>query len=109
MTSRLDELLTGDREEEFDLAELLGIERAPLQDFVAPLLALEPQSIDVRFRFGDPPMAIPVSRGAIDAKALTRWYDIQEPPDGGAFVFDVTLTDARLRNLRLDTSRIDFS
>jgi len=108
MATPLDELLTGDREEEFDLAELLGIAHAPLQDFVAPLLALDPQSIDVRFRFGDPPMAIPVSRGALDAKALMRWYDIQEPPGGGAFVFDVTLPHARLRNLRLDTSRIDF-
>jgi hypothetical protein len=105
---KLDELLTGDREEEFDLAELLGLDHAPMADFVAPLIALEPQSIDVRFRFGDPPMAIPVSRGALDAKALTRWYDIQEPPGGGAFVFDVTLPNARLRNLRLDTSRIDF-
>jgi len=108
MEVRLDDLLTGDRDEEFDLAELLRIEHAPLSDFVAPLLALAPQSIDVRFRFGDPPMAIPVSRGALDAKALVRWYDIQEPPGGGAFVFDVTLNGARLRNLRLDTSRIDF-
>lgn len=108
MAPRLEALLTGDREEELDLAELLRLEHAPLQDFVAPLIALAPLSIDVRFRFGDPPMAIPVSRGTVDAKALIRWYDIQEPPGGGAFVFDVTLEHARLRNLRLDTSRIDF-